>query len=124
MADDRIPAPIATGVACRCPRCGKGKLFAGFLTVAARCANCGLDLTKQNSGDGPAVFIIFILGAVVVPLALGLEVLAEPPLWVHILVWPPVIVAGALLMLRPMKGVMIALQYRHQASDSGTVDYD
>ena len=109
MADDRIPAPIATGIACRCPRCGKGKLFAGFLTVAERCDHCGLDLSKQNSGDGPAVFIIFILGALVVPLALGLEALAGPPFWVHIVLWPPVILVGALLMLRPMKGVMNSL---------------
>ena len=117
-------SPIATGLACKCPRCGRGRLFAGFLTVAERCDSCGLDLTKQDSGDGPAVFIILILGAIVVPLALLLESTAAPPMWLHMVIWPPVILAGALLMLRPFKGVLIALQYKHKASEGGTVDYD
>ncbi|NIA72198.1 DUF983 domain-containing protein [Pelagibius litoralis] len=116
-------SPLRTGLTCRCPRCGKGRLFAGFLTVAARCAVCGFDLSEQNSGDGPAVFIIFILGAVVVPLVFWFEFAYEPPIWLHMLIWVPVILGGALGMLRPMKGVMIALQYRNKASDSGTVDY-
>ena len=117
-------SPFATGVACRCPRCGKGPLFEGFLSVAARCTACGLDLGKADSGDGPAVFIIFILGFLVVPLALLVESSFAPPMWLHLAVWPVVIVGGALALLRPMKGVMIALQYRHKASDSGTVKYD
>ena len=117
-------SPFGTGVACRCPRCGKGPLFEGFLSVAARCAACGLDLGKADSGDGPAVFIIFILGFLVVPLALLLESSFAPPMWLHLAVWPVVIVGGALGLLRPMKGVMIALQYRHKASESGTVKYD
>lgn len=125
-SDGRYPqrSPILIGLACKCPRCGQGALYAGFLSVAERCAVCGLDLRKADSGDGPAVFIIFILGAVVVPLALLFEVQFEPPMWVHLAIWPIVIVAGALAMLRSMKGVLIALQYRHKASDSGTVDYD
>ena len=117
-------SPFRTGLVCRCPRCGKGRLFDGFLTVAKRCATCGLDLEKANSGDGPAVFIIFILGGLVVPLALLLESLFAPPMWLHLILWPPVIVGGALWLLRPMKGVMIALQFHNKASDSGTVDYD
>ncbi len=92
--------------------------------MAARCRVCDLDLTKQDSGDGPAVFIIFILGFVIVPLALWLELAVVPPMWVHVILWPPLIILGALALLRPMKGIMIALQYRHKASDSGTVDYD
>lgn len=117
-------SPFSTGLACRCPRCGKGPLFDGFLTVAERCTACGLDLRKADSGDGPAVFIIFILGFLVVPLALLVESSFTPPMWVHLAIWPVVIVGGALALLRPMKGVMIALQYRHKASDSGTVEYD
>ena len=77
-----------------------------------------------DAGDGPAVFIIFILGFLVVPLALLVESSFAPPMWLHLAVWPVVIVGGALALLRPMKGVMIALQYRHKASDSGTVEYD
>ncbi|WP_299624025.1 DUF983 domain-containing protein [Pelagibius sp.] len=117
-------SPFRTGLLCRCPRCGEGKLFAGFLTVAPSCTVCGLDLGKQDSGDGPAVFVIFILGFVVVSLAIWVEFTYEPPLWLHMTIWIPVILGGALGMLRPMKGVLIALQYRNKASDSGTVDYD
>ena len=115
---------IATGLACKCPRCSQGRLFAGFLTVAERCAACGLDFKKADSGDGPAVFIIFILGFLVVPAAFWVEFRFEPPMWLHLTIWPPVILGGALGLLRPMKGMMIALQYRHQASESGTVDYE
>ena len=115
---------IATGLACKCPRCGTGPLYAGFLTVAERCAACDLDLEKADSGDGPAVFIIFILGFLVVPAALWVESRFEPPMWLHMAIWPPVILGAALGLLRPMKGVLIALQYRHRASESGTVDYD
>jgi len=117
-------SPFATGLACKCPRCGQGKLYSGFLTVAERCTVCGLDLRKADSGDGPAVFIIFILGFLVVPMALLLEAKVEPPMWVHLAIWPVTILGGALALLRPMKGIMIALQYRHEASDSGTVHYD
>ncbi len=116
-------SPFATGLAGKCPRCGQGRLYAGFLTVAERCTACGLDLKKADSGDGPAVFIIFILGALVVPAALWLESHFEPPMWLHVAIWPPLILGAALGLLRPMKGVLIALQYRHRASDSGAVDY-
>jgi uncharacterized protein (DUF983 family) len=117
-------SPFSIGLACKCPRCGQGSLFAGFLTVAERCTVCGLDLKKADSADGPAVFIIFILGFLVVPLALWVESRFAPPMWLHMAIWPPVILGGALGLLRPMKGVMIALQYRHKASESGTIDYD
>ena len=117
-------SPISTGLRCKCPRCGRGPLYAGYLTVAERCSVCGTDLGKADSGDGPAVFIIFILGFLVVPLALLLEAQLAPPMWVHMVVWPPVIVGGALALLPPMKGVLIALQYHHRASDSGTETYD
>ncbi len=120
----RRRSAFATGLACKCPRCGHGRLFAGFLTVAERCAVCGLDFKKADSGDGPAVFIIFILGFLVVPAAIWVEFRFEPPMWLHLTIWPPVILGGALGLLWPMKSMMIALQYRHQASESGTVDYE
>ncbi len=117
-------SPFATGLAGKCPRCGQGRLYAGFLTVVERCTACGLDLKKADSGDGPAVFIIFILGFLVVPAALWVESHFAPPMWVHMAIWPPLILGAALGLLRPMKGVLIALQYRHRASESGTIDYD
>ncbi len=108
-------SPFSAGLRCRCPRCGRGKLFQGLLTVAPVCAECGLDLKKEDSGDGPAVFVIFILGAAVVPLAILVETLFTPPEWVHLVLWPPVIIAGTLGLLRPLKATMIALQYRHRS---------
>ncbi len=117
-------SPFRAGLACKCPRCGQGPLYSGFLTVAERCPVCGLDLQKSDSGDGPAVFIIFILGFLVVPLALLFEVKVAPPMWLHVAIWPALILGTALGLLRPVKGVLIALQYRHKASDSGTLEYD
>ena len=110
-------SPFTAGLSCRCPRCGSGRLFRGFLTVAKRCEICDLDLTAHDSGDGPAVFIILILGFVVVGLALWLEMSFAPPLWLHAILWPPVILGGALAMLRPFKATLIALQFKHFSED-------
>ena len=105
------------GLGCRCPRCGEGRLFAGFLEIAERCGTCGLDLRAQDSGDGPAVFVIFILGFVIVGLAIFVEVVFTPPYWVHVVLWPPVVMGLSLALLRPLKAVLIASQYRHKILD-------
>jgi len=110
-------SPVLAGLHCRCPRCGQGGLYRGMLQVADRCPVCGLDLREADSGDGPAVFIVLILGAVVVLLALLLEALAGPPIWLHLLLWPPVILIGAVAMLRPAKALLIALQFKHKARE-------
>lgn len=112
---DTVPAvsPLAAALGCKCPRCGRGKLFEGLLKVAPRCAECGLDLSAQDSGDGPATLVVLVMGAIVVTLAVIVEVKFAPPLWVHALLWTPVIVIGSLAMLRPLKAWMIAQQYRH-----------
>lgn len=107
-------SPFATGLRCRCPRCGKGRLFNGFLAVAERCDVCGLDLQKSDSGDGPAVFLIFFLGAVVVALAIWVEIAYMPPMWVHAIIWPSVVLIAALGLLRPLKAIMVALEYKHK----------
>jgi uncharacterized protein (DUF983 family) len=98
---------------CRCPRCGRGRLFAGLLSVRQACEVCGLDLSAQDAGDGPAVFVIFFLGLIVVGLAALVEIRYSPPIWVHLLLWTPLILGGAIVMLRPLKAGLIALQYRH-----------
>jgi uncharacterized protein (DUF983 family) len=108
-------SPFVAGLRCRCPRCGRGRLFAGLLRVAPVCSICGLDLKKADSGDGPAVFVILVLGALVVPLAILVERLFGPPEWIHLALWPPLILAGSLVLLRPFKATMIALQYRHRS---------
>ncbi len=121
------PLPTVTesamrGIACRCPRCGKGKLYAGFLTLAPRCENCGLDYAFIDSGDGPAVFIIMLAGAIVVACALIVEVKYQPPFWVHAALWGPLILATTLLPLRSMKALLIALQYHHKAAEGQLIE--
>ena len=110
-------SPLQTGLMGRCPRCGKGQLFAGFLAIAPRCDHCGLDFAFADSGDGPAFFVMSIAGFIVVGCALAVEILYKPPLWVHVLLWLPLGLAVPLLLLRPFKGVMVALQYRYRAAE-------
>jgi uncharacterized protein (DUF983 family) len=116
-AETPIASPVRAGLAGRCPRCGQGRLFQGFLGLRPRCESCGLDFAFADSGDGPAVFVILLAGLVVVASALVVEVLYEPPFWLHALLWGPLILATTLLPLRLMKGLMIALQYRHKAAE-------
>jgi uncharacterized protein (DUF983 family) len=104
---------VWAALACRCPRCGRGRLFSGVLMVRARCEACGLDLSAEDAGDGPAVFVILFLGLIVVALAAIVEIEFSPPIWVHLLLWTPLIFGGAIAMLRPFKAGLIALQYRH-----------
>jgi uncharacterized protein (DUF983 family) len=122
--DRSLRTAIRRGLACRCPRCGNGRLFDGFLTLKPRCEACGLDNCFADSGDGPAVFVVFIAGFVVVFAALLVEVMFAPPLWVHALLWLPLILITTLGPLRPMKGLMIALQYHHKAEEGRLVGSD
>lgn len=85
--------------------------------MAPRCENCGLDFSFADSADGPAVFVIFISGFIVAGSALAVEVLYAPPYWVHALLWGPLILVTALGPLRPIKGLLIALQYHHEAAE-------
>ncbi|MBL8581515.1 MAG: DUF983 domain-containing protein [Rhizobiaceae bacterium] len=109
--------PIQTGLKGRCPRCGEGRLFSGLLSVAPRCGVCGLDNSFADAGDGPAVFVILIIGFIVVGLALWMEVNYGPPLWVHFLLWIPLTVVLSLVALRLIKGVLISLQYANKAAE-------
>ena len=113
MNDFPAVSAIRAALACRCPRCGRGRLFTGLLNVRQVCEVCGLDLSAQDAGDGPAVFVILFLGLIVVGLAALVEIRFSPPLWVHLALWTPLILIGAIAMLRPLKAGLIALQYRH-----------
>ncbi len=104
-----------TGVMGRCPRCGRGKLFDGFLAVAPRCGICGLDFGFSDSGDGPAVFVSLFGGFIVLGAALWTELAFEPPFWVHLIIFLPMTLIVCLGLLRPLKGLLIALQYRNKA---------
>jgi uncharacterized protein (DUF983 family) len=111
-------SPISTGLQCRCPRCGRGPLYAGYLTLVEKCEVCGLDLRASDSGDGPAVFVMFIVLIVTVPLVFLVYALFEPPIWVHMVLWPIVIIGLSLWLLRPAKAIMVALQFKHRAGVS------
>lgn len=121
MSDDKAiwppVEPISAGLRGCCPRCGEGRLFSGFLTVGDGCANCGLDYSFADAGDGPAVFVILIIGFVVVGSALWMEVSLNPPLWVHFLLWIPLTLILSLVSLRLIKGVLLTLQYRNKAAE-------
>jgi len=110
---------LKAGFLSRCPRCGRGRLFAGYLRVVERCEACAFELRRHDSADGPAVFVMFLVGGVVVALALWLELAFEPPYWLHVALWAPLIVVGSLVLLRPAKAILIALQYRHKAAGFG-----
>jgi len=98
----------------RCPRCGSGSLFSGYLKVANACSVCGLGLEGHDTGDGPAFFIILPLCIVVATLALVVESIIKPPTWIHIIAWPILVLVISGLSLRPVKALMIALQYRYR----------
>jgi uncharacterized protein (DUF983 family) len=119
MAQPQItpPSPFSTGLTGRCPRCGEGKLFDGYLKLKPRCAACGLDFSFADSADGPAVFIMLIAGFFVLGLALYVEIAYTPPIWLHLLLWLPLALVTCLGLLRPMKGLAVALQYANKAEE-------
>ena len=119
MSNDTRPPvePIAAGLKGRCPRCGQGRLFSRFLTVARECDVCGLDYSFADAGDGPAVFVILITGFIVVGLALWMEVSVGPPLWVHFVLWIPLTLVLSLGALRLIKGMLITLQHANKAAE-------
>ena len=114
--------PLQTGIRGRCPRCGQGHMFKGFLTLQPECEVCGLDYSFADAGDGPAVFVILIVGFIVIGMVLWLQVNYGPPIWVHILLFGPLTIILSLLTLRWFKGILIAMQYRHNAREGRLSD--
>jgi uncharacterized protein (DUF983 family) len=110
------PSPLSSAISGRCPRCGKGRLFSGLVRFAPRCDACGLDLSSFNVGDGPAAFLIFIVGTITVAGALVVDGAFSPPWWVH-LVWLPVAAGLTVGGLRFSKAMLLALEYRHRARE-------
>ena len=113
----REPTPAQVGLRGLCPRCGNKTLFAGTVSFAPKCRACGLDFCDFNVGDGPAAFLIFIVGGVITGLAIWLELAAEPPFWVHILLWFPLTAIMVVALLRLAKAALLALEYRHRARE-------
>lgn len=120
------PSVLVSGVMCRCPRCGKGPLFASAmsLSLAPRCTDCGLDFAFIDSGDGPAVFAIFILGFLILGGALIAEFAFGMPVWGHVLLWGILTPLLALGLLRFLKAILSATQYRYKAREAGSADVE
>ena len=117
MSDAPIWPAVMRGLRGRCPHCGEGRLFNGFLSLRPKCESCGLDYRFADSGDGPAIFVILGAGFIVVFAALIVEVLYRPPYWLHAALWLPLILLTTLAPLRLIKGLLIALQYHHKAEE-------
>jgi uncharacterized protein (DUF983 family) len=111
------PSVVYATLLGRCPRCGRGDLFAGFLKIAAACKVCALDYSRFEAGDGPAVFVILGLGAIIMMLVFWVEFRYEPPWWVHVVIWGPLTVGLAVWLLRVMKALLIAQQYTHRSTE-------
>jgi len=108
---------VRSSLLARCPRCGRGALFGGYLSIAPSCANCGLDFAAFDVGDGPAALVILVVGALVCGAALYVEFAWSPPLWVHVLLWAPAIAVLTIFFLRVIKAALLVLQYRHRAGE-------
>lgn len=119
MTEQHYPvlSPMQTGLRGRCPRCGKGSIFQGYLTLAPRCNVCGLDLSFADPADGPAFFVMSIVSLPVVAFAGWLEIVYEPPVWVHLVTSLPMLLGGCLALLRPLKGWIVSSQYVHKAQE-------
>lgn len=122
VQDRAAPPVIFSGVQGLCPRCGARTLFAGPLKFSDRCRACGLDYTQFNVGDGPAAFLILIVGAIVTALAVTVELSFSPPWWVHVLLWLPLTLALTVGSLRIGKGVLLALEFKNAAREGRLVD--
>jgi uncharacterized protein (DUF983 family) len=118
---EAMPSVVQAGLRGLCPRCGKPTLFAKATKFADRCSACGLDFTQFNVGDGPAAFLTLILGTIVVIGAIMLELTLHPPLWLHMLIWIPVTLAGVIWSLRLAKGALMSAEFRNAARE-GRID--
>ena len=108
-------SPVSACLAGRCPHCGQGRLFKGFLDVASACGVCGLDFGFADSGDGPAVFVSFAALVVVTGAALLIDAMFAPPMWLVLLIIVPLALVLCLGLLRPAKALLIGLQFKHKA---------
>jgi len=107
-----------------CPNCGQKTLFKTFLGFADKCRACGLDYTQYNVGDGPAAFLTLIVGALICALALTLEVMVNPPFWVHIILWAPITAFAVFGSLRVSKAALLVLEHKNEAREGQLIDRD
>jgi len=114
VSDTKL-SPVTTGLRGRCPVCGEGSLFKGYLKFAPDCEACGTSFEIEDAGDGPAVFVIFAAGIIIIPAALAFQFIAGAPIWLTLLIWIPILIAFCLALLRPLRGVMFNMQFKHDA---------
>ena len=121
MGEVNPPSPLANTLKGTCPHCGQGRLYKGPVQFAAACRNCGLDFDSFNVGDGPAAFLILIVGAIVATSAILVDLSFNPPWWVH-LIWVPIGIALTLYGLRIGKAALLFQEYRHRAREGRLVE--
>ena len=119
MTENYYPdiSALKTGIAGKCPRCGRGRLFAGYLTVAKSWSSCGLSFEFADGGDGAAWFVMLFVCIVGVGSILGIEVAYAPPFWVRVLIAIPLLIVLPMLLLRPVKGLLLCQQWKTGAGD-------
>jgi uncharacterized protein (DUF983 family) len=110
-------AILKYGLKCRCPKCGKGRLFNGFLTLAPRCESCGLDFSFADPADGPAFFVMMTMAIPATLFGVWIELAYEPGLWLHLLTTLPFLLLTCIPPIRPFKGMLVASQYFHKAEE-------
>ncbi len=113
-----VSKSVLAGAKGNCPYCHKGRLFDGYLKFANKCEVCEQSFDIEDAGDGPAVFVIFAASAIIVPLALAFQAFFDPPIWVLLIIWLPIIAIVCLALLRPFKGIMFAAQIAHKAEQT------
>lgn len=118
MTETTKPSPHIAALKGRCPNCGEGRLYAGYLKLNDKCDHCGIDLAGFDQADGPAVFVMFIVGFLVVIPMLIVELSFQPPYWVHAVLWLPWTIFWVLVLLRPVKSLLVAQQFIHRAEEA------
>lgn len=120
MNEEYFPrqSSIATGLRCACPRCGRGPLYTGLLTFRDRCPACDFDYSRLNADDGAAFFVIVLFSALVIPFAAWFQAAVEPAVWVHFVIWIPIIVVGTVFLMRIVKAWLVAEQFKHKVDDA------
>ena len=117
-------SPINTGLRGLCPECGEGALFDGFLKFSRRCEGCGADFDIEDAGDGPAIFVIFIAGFVIIPLALAFQLISGASTFITLLIWVPILSVFCQALMRPLRGIMFSLQWKMRAGEFRAEDVD
>lgn len=118
----RSVSPLTAGLRCCCPECGEGPVFKTYLGFAPSCAACGADFSKADSGDGPAFFVMFLVSILVTPPLLIVQILFDPPAWLQVVIWAPVVVLLSVWLLRPFKALIFALQWKNKAEEAAWED--